>query len=490
MLARSITHAVHELFVGTERVQQGDFSHRIKIESRDQLACSARRLPAEDDLAIVRNLLLRDEDAGDNRLPLLLWWAIESKAGSDRAQVTGLFHEAALWSHPIVRLHILERIMRRYALAGSRADLMSCAELFDLAPSQEFSQTLMAGFETAFQGRTMSGFPPELLSAMARFDGESVAAGLREGKPRALETALKSIADEKTKMSVRLQFIGILGEIEAPGSVPILLQLLQSSQDTTLNKAALAALERYNDPRIGAQIIAIYPTLDSGAKTAAGTLLASRAGWARQWLQAIVDGKVPADSLSQNTLRTIRSHQDEELARLSEKVWGKHGHATTADMDKKIRRLVDVARAGRGDPYEGRTLFQATCAVCHTLFGQGGKVGPDLTVYQRDDLPNMLLSIVNPSAEIREGYENYLLETKDDRSLNGFLVESNDQVVVLRGLDGQNTTLDRKDLLKLAATGVSLMPEGLLDNLNDQQVRNLLAYLRCTQPLIGKSTGL
>jgi len=153
-------------------------------------------------------------------------------------------------------------------------------------------------------------------------------------------------------------------------------------------------------------------------------------------------------------------------------------------MEKSIHRLAEVVRSGAGDPYHGQTLFNTTCAACHTLFDQGGQVGPDLTTYKRDDLETVLLNVVNPNAEIREGFENYVIETRDDRTLNGFLVESDNRVVVLRGLDGQNLTLDRKDIVEMKAAGVSLMPEGLLDSFNDQQVRDLFAYLRSTQPLV------
>jgi putative heme-binding domain-containing protein len=98
----------------------------------------------------------------------------------------------------------------------------------------------------------------------------------------------------------------------------------------------------------------------------------------------------------------------------------------------------------------------------------------------------MLLAIVNPSAEIREGFENYSVETRDGRSLSGFLVEQDNRTIVLRGLDNQNVTLARAELEELKAAGLSLMPEGLLDSFTEQQTRDLFAYLRSTQPLVGE----
>jgi putative heme-binding domain-containing protein len=95
----------------------------------------------------------------------------------------------------------------------------------------------------------------------------------------------------------------------------------------------------------------------------------------------------------------------------------------------------------------------------------------------------MLLHIVNPSAEIREGYENFTIQTKDGRTLAGFLAEKDQNVVVLRALDGQNVTLERSAIAKMEGSGASLMPEGLLDAMSEQDVRDLFAYLRSTQPL-------
>src|SRR5207248_7498756 len=78
-----------------------------------QLACSAKRLPAPDCLAIVRELLRRDEDVSDPHIPLLVWWAIEDKAISHREQVLALLEDPASWRAPIIR-GIIERIGRRY----------------------------------------------------------------------------------------------------------------------------------------------------------------------------------------------------------------------------------------------------------------------------------------------------------------------------------------------------------------------------------------
>jgi putative heme-binding domain-containing protein len=184
-----------------------------------------------------------------------------------------------------------------------------------------------------------------------------------------------------------------------------------------------------------------------------------------------------------DTARKLTVFRDDRIAQSIAKHWGTIEGATTAEMQRQIERLRDVVAAGSGSPYPGKKLFKATCAKCHRLFGDGGQIGPDLTSYKRDDVANMLIHIVNPSAEVREGFETYQALTDDGRVVAGFLVDRDNQVVVLRGADGQNVTLAQSEIDELLPQRKSLMPEGVLRELNDQQVRDLFAYLRSTQPL-------
>src|SRR5207244_12983185 len=95
----------------------------------------------------------------------------------------------------------------------------------------------------------------------------------------------------------------------------------------------------------------------------------------------------------------------------------------------------------------------------------------------------MRLHLVNPSAEIREGFETHLVVTGDGRALTGFLVDQDNRVVILRGADGRDVTVAKSDIDEMRIIPQSLMPEGLLDALNDQAVRDLFEFLRISQPM-------
>jgi putative membrane-bound dehydrogenase-like protein len=452
-------------------------------EVRSQLACSARRLPAPAGLPVVRRLLARDEDSSDIHIPLLLWWTIESKAESDREAVLKLFAEPAVWKLPLVEQHLLERLMRRYAQAGGRTNLLTCARLLELAPAESHAKRLLAGFEQAYTGRPLTNLPPELVEAMAKRGGGSLALRLRRGEARTVDEALKVLADARADRKERLRLLQVLGEVRQPRAVPVLLGVLRGARDDALRTAALTALQPYDDSAVGAAVVGVHDQLTPDVRAAAQTLLLSRKGWTRLLLEAVDAGKVDRRGIPPDAVRRMTVHRDAEVERLVRKHWGKVRGATTAQMHKQIARLEGVLRAGEGNPYVGKRQFEVACAKCHTLFGRGGHVGPDLTAYQRGDLANLLLHIVNPSAEIREGFETYLVTTQDGRTLTGFLVERDNRVVVLRSADGQDLRLERAQIDDLRAVAQSLMPEGLLDGLTDQQVRDLFAYLRSTQPL-------
>jgi len=459
------------------------------VEVRGQLASTARRLAVRDALPIIRNLLRHDEDAADNRVPLLIWWAMESKAETDRDQILALFGERSLWLRPLVQQHVLERLMRRYAQAGRREDLLTCAHLLELSPGLEQSEKLMIGFEAGFKGRSLVEVPAELAAAMEKRGVASGALELRQGLWEPTQKALRIVEDETVRTSLRLEYLQLLSEVRVPSAIPDLLALFEKTTNAPVRRAVLVALQQYDEPAIGARTVAAYPKLDSDLLVTAQNLIASRAVWSRQLVGAVKSGKIDPDLVPPGLVQRLRRYEDASLKELVESTWGPAGVATTAGMEQQIQRCTEAAQSGIGDPYEGRRLFDRACGQCHVLFGKGRSIGPDLTPHNRGDLPGLLLSIINPSAEIREGYETQVLDTTDDRSLTGFLAGQDAQAVMIRGLDGQVVSVPRREVSSLRASTVSLMPEGLLDAFNEQQVRDLFAYLRSSQPLVGESVS-
>ena len=91
--------------------------------------------------------------------------------------------------------------------------------------------------------------------------------------------------------------------------------------------------------------------------------------------------------------------------------------------------------------------------------------------------------LIERRADPDDGRASVLVVTDDGRTASGFLVDRDSQVLVLRSSEGQNMTIPQQNIDQTIPQRKSLMPEGLLKDYSDQQVRNLFAYLRSTQPL-------
>ncbi|MES2788073.1 MAG: PVC-type heme-binding CxxCH protein [Planctomycetota bacterium] len=453
------------------------------VEVRSQLAATAKRLPFDLSLTILRGLAAHSEDAQDPRVPLQIWWAMEAHAAQHPDALIAWFSDKEVWKLPVVEQFLISRVMRRYASTGNRKDLYICAKLLEKSPGGNATKQLMAGFEEAYQGRSLGSLPQELVTAIAQSGGGSTALKVRQGDAAAIDEALAVIANPKAAAKDRLQYIQVLGQVKQPRSVPVLLSLLKETGDEAMQREILTSLPQYEQPEIATTVLELWKKFSPDVQSVALTLLSSRKSWALQLVTAVDTQQIPKESISLDVVRKLTVHRDEALTALITKHWGSLEGASTAEMQQLVERLMTVVKSDSGNPYAGKKIYNETCAKCHTLFAQGGQIGPDLTTYKRDDVHNILLSIVNPSAELREGFETVLIVTVDGRTLNGFLIDQDSQVVVLRGIDGQSVTIARDQIDELLPQRKSLMPEGLLKDMTEQQVRDLFGYLRSSQPL-------
>ena len=123
-------------------------------------------------------------------------------------------------------------------------------------------------------------------------------------------------------------------------------------------------------------------------------------------------------------------------------------------------------------------MFQKTCAACHRVRGIGKAIGPDLTGERNRAEETMILDVLAPNREITAGYATHLVETKDGVSLAGLLVAEAPGNVTLRDLTGNEQVILRKNLAKMEALKVSLMPPGLEQILSPKDLADLIAWLK------------
>jgi len=261
---------------------------------------------------------------------------------------------------------------------------------------------------------------------------------------------------------------------------------MRTTKEAALFDMVLGALQNYSDESVADAILEGYAQLSPVTRVRAQSVLSARTSWALKLLQAVEKGTLERQAIARETVEQLRQQDDPQITALVEKFWGKPRVTPAAevsdDLRAEMKRVTATLATGGGDPLKGRPLFAQRCGICHTLFSTGGKVGPDLTPFKRDDLGAMLVSIVAPSAEIREGFENVLIKTKDGRRLSGIVVQQDPASVLLRGADGADTNIARAQIDLLKPAGKSIMPENVLTGLSDEDLKHLFAYLRSSQP--------
>jgi putative heme-binding domain-containing protein len=453
-------------------------------EVRCQILSTARRLPPAQALPLAQAIALRSIDNADPFIPLMAWFVIESHCAQARTEVLRLFEGPAFWSAPLARQYLVPRLMRRFAASGTRQELSACATLLARAPTDDDRAALMTGFEEAFKGRLIPTLPDDLLKALAQSGRLTLLLRVRQGEAEAIATTLEQVRDAKTEHALRLAAIRVFGEVKHAAAAQALLEVVRSPGDPILRTAACASLSLYEDPSLGPAITQAWPALPTETQGAALNLLGSRPAWSRALVDAVAEGRIPRAAVGSDLTHRLRLHEDPTLSALLDRHLPEMPPAGSAALRPKIEAVRQIITTQPGDPYRGEPLFMDRCGGCHTLFFKGGKIGPDLTSYQRDDLGTMLLSILDPNAEVREGFVNHVVTTRDGRTLGGFLADQDANVIVLRGFDGADISLRRSDITSLTPAGRSLMPEALLDEMNDTEIRDLFAYLRQSQPIV------
>ncbi len=444
---------------------------------RRYLASGAQRLPAAFRWDILTGLLGHGEDAADPNLPLLYWYAAEPLAATDPSRALQLVASGKLPK-------LLAFMVRRIGSSGTSEALTLLVGGLDRIDDDVARLTVLHGLSDALQGRPQvimpeawpAAFTRLMSSARPEVLSQALALGVTFGDPHAFKEMHRRVTSADVDPALRRVALEALLRARDKELAPVLQKLLT---DSVLRSAALKGLAAYNDPHTPDAILNVYDGLDLASKRDALHTLTARAAYGRALLDAIAAKKIAGSEVSADLVRQLRNLNDIILNQRIGEVWGMV-RATPAERQVLIaryRKLLTTAEAAPPDRAVGRAIFAKTCQQCHTLFGVGGNVGPDITGANRANLDYLLENILDPSAVIPKEYTATILELKDGRVITGIVRSENP--VALTVVTANNTlVIPRADIEVRAASKDSMMPEDLLKGLSTHEVRALIAYLQ------------
>ncbi len=462
------------------------------VHVRMQLACTAARLPAHLAMPIINANINRDIDNADPFVPLLWWWAIERHSVSSENGVNGRdevmkrFVRSSLWKSKLGSTTLLPRLLRRYGAEGTSAGHAACLQLLKAAPNDAERDTLLASLLSGWREtpRDATALSLELTdSIVSRWNAKpddstlltfALALKHRPAYDRTLAECRNSQADPNR----RIARLSLLAEVIQPDATEPLLAIVTSEKEPeSVRSAALATVGRFGSDEVRTRLLAELSKLPPKLKSQTIDQLLGRKSSAAALLNRVDRGELKPSDLPADQVRRVALFEDTELDALVTKHWGKLGAATREEKLAEVRRLNNDLRAAGGNAEAGKAVYKKHCAACHQIFGEGTKLGPDLTTANRKDRDYLLISLVDPSVVIRKEFLSHIVQTVDGRVLNGLIVERNESGLTLANAKNERVTLAVADIEELRESPVSQMPDDLYRQLKPQELRDLFAYL-------------
>ncbi|MCF7787012.1 MAG: c-type cytochrome [Prosthecobacter sp.] len=452
-------------------------------EVRAQILASAKKLPAQAALPL---LWAGDAEDISGHLPLLAWWALESKAEKERAAVFAfLKSDTALLKTSLFRDNLAEKLAKRYALAGGEENFQSCADLLALTNDDALRGKFIAGIASAFEGAEMPKLPESLTKAlndyMAKQGGGDLTLALRSGNADALKKALTLLSDKTASSTARIAIAKTLAELGKQEAVMPMVNILKTTNPPGLKRGILQAAAKFDDKRIPEALLLGWEGQIAGDKALredALRVMAGRKEWAQILVSFVNEWKIPTKHFTVDIVRQLSLHKDPEIDAAIDKHWkGLLATGPTPEKKKESERIKAVLKTGLGDAEKGKIQFMARCFICHKLFGEGGQIGPDLTGYDRSNADFWLDNLFMPSMEIREGFGAYIVKTKGGQILTGLMDAQDAKGIVIKDMANNKTALKQTDIESMTASPISLMPEGLTTGMSDADLKDFFAYL-------------
>jgi putative membrane-bound dehydrogenase-like protein len=459
----------------------GTYEHAAKDNSpvvRRSAVHALRRIAAADRWPLLEKLLSHPEDADDPNLPYLYWYAMEPLAEVDAARALKLAADAKV-------PQLLPLMARRVGAIGTPEAI---GQLIAVAASaSDASQQLayLRGISDGLKGKRQFPMPKEWpdasvkLAASSSVDvrGQAQALAVVFGDKTAFAALRNVLADPKAATAARQAALTSLVDARDAELVPVLHALVS---EPALRGAALRGLAAFDDPKTPGVILGAYGSFTLAEKRDALATLAARPASAKALMAAVAAKTVPASDVSAETVRQLRNLGDKELDRSIAELWGVV-RDTPADRAKLIaewkKKLTAPSKAPPPDTGRGRAVFARTCQQCHTLYGVGGKVGPDITGSNRANLDYLLENIFDPSAVIPKEYAATVLNLADGRTVTGIIKEETKTALTVM-TDRETLTIPVGDVERRKPSELSMMPDDILKQVNETELRALVAYLQ------------
>ncbi len=352
---------------------------------------------------------------------------------------------------------------------------------------KEVAAVQIAGLDVMAEANSLGGGKPAaFVISLLNADDEAVRlaalSAVEKNRIASAAAALKAMfVDGKKSLAERTAILKAMRAIPDASFATAVRAVLEAATEPAAVKAeALRTLAAFDPPAARKLAEALLENPDAALITEAIATLGSTKDGAKLIGEKYLAKKLPRDLFPRVSESLRKFPDDPAIAKLNAEVMKGGLLLSTQPAEiEKMRKLVQ----DKGDAKRGKLLYLNTglvaCASCHRLEGVGGAVGPDLSrMWETQSLEKLIEAIVEPSKEIKEGYQTYEAVTLDGQSVKGLKVAESSTDVTIREATGRDVRLKRADLDVLKASKISLMPDNVVSQLGYDQFIDLLAFLK------------
>ncbi len=449
--------------------------------------------PATVDNVSIKDLLatlIQSSQKGDDPLiPFLIWMAAEPVVVASPAESLGWLRDHGEANLPLSG-HITHKAVRRVCdLPGTTGLDRAVGLVGELRNDSGLLVHALRGIAAGMKGRAESPTvaTEDLIARLLKHSDKEVRGlaqrlGSQWGNASAMEKTISVIADASASVADRVKAVQATARLKNKSARDSLVAALGRKNPEPLTLEVIRALGPFGLNELPDVFLDHWSGFSPNARRASVEVLASRDRWASSLLSALEQKKISRDDVPVTAMRTLlRSGADfGMLAKRAGQVFGK---VRDADKDKAkliaAKKNMILGSKAKADLKRGRELATLICLTCHKLHDEGTdlEIGPNLTGAGRSTLDALLANIIDPNQIIGAGYEMTEVVTKDGQTLNGRVVENSATRIRLLAAGPREEVVAKAGIKSMMTSELSLMPEGLAEQMSDDDFRNLVAYI-------------
>lgn len=457
----------HETVSAFENLSEKESSPVVRM----YLAAALQRLAPIDRWKIAENLVKYKDDADDPNIPYMLWFGIEPLITTDQAQSLKIAQSSEL---PMISKNITRRLVDASAL-----DQLVIA----LKNKSTGRLSMLEGMLAGLQGRTDLVEPSAWSNTFAALKGDtklgelSTKVNQQFGNVEAAKDMIAVLENPQTGISKKQGAIQGLASLQRSELLTLLPELL-TKKDLRID--AIRSIAAFDDKKLGQILLENYESYNSLEKQEVLQTMSSRSSYGWQLASIIKDEKIAKSEIPAYVAMQLRRVVGNGFV----EIWG-----PIDDISKNVQsdylkygRLLSDEMIAKADVIHGQEVFKINCGACHKMHGEGGILGPDLTGSNRTNTSYLLNNILEPSSIIQDDYKMVVMTTQDGRTYSGNITAENERQYTLRVVGQDELFINKTDIRSKEETTKSIMPEGLLNSLSDDEVVNMIAYLKQLDP--------